>query len=513
MKYKATIGLEIHTELKTNSKMFCSCKNDPFHSKQNENICPVCLGMPGTLPVLNKQAIEWTIKTGLALNCKIGHPFPSGHSERSEESRYPSVSPQDDILYTKWDRKNYFYPDLPKAYQISQYDLPLCGEGYLEINPKSEARNPKQIQNSNNQNSKRKIRITRIHLEEDTGTLKHPEGRENVDYSLADYNRSGVPLMELVTEPDIETAQEAKEFCKEYQLILRHLKISDADMEKGQMRCEANISIRKLSTINNQLSTKLGTKVEVKNLNSFKAVEKAIEYEIERQTEALESGDKIIQETRGWDDAKGKTYVMRIKETSADYRYFPEPDLPPVTLSKSYVEKLKSELPESRKEKIKRWISDYDLDQKSASLIAGDSMWTSEFEERVPHTRYPKDLGTWIVNEPDFLDIPTVSSGTLVNYVHEGELSRSAAKGIFLDLKQGKSPRDIIEEKGLKQISDGGELESIVDKILKENPDVVANIKAGKTQAIGFLVGLIMRETKGQANPQIVNEIINKKIK
>src|SRR3990167_4581101 len=267
-KYKATIGLEIHAELKTSSKMFCSCKNDPFHSSQNENICPVCLGMPGTLPVLNRQAIEWTILTGLALNCKIGHSLP-----------YQSASsPRESALWCKWDRKNYFYPDLPKGYQISQYDLPLCFQGYLEISRyKIQDTRYKQIPNDKSQITNKKIRITRIHLEEDTGTLKHPEGRQEVDYSLADYNRSGVPLMELVTEPDIETAQEAKEFCKEYQLILRHLGVSDADMEKGQMRCEANVSI--------SVDKKLGTKVEVKNLNSFKAVEKAIEYEIERQTE------------------------------------------------------------------------------------------------------------------------------------------------------------------------------------------------------------------------------------
>lgn len=469
-KYQATIGLEIHAELKTASKMFCSCKNDPFHSQQNENICPVCLGMPGTLPVLNYQAIEWTIKTGMALNCQIAE-------------------------FSKWDRKNYFYPDLPKGYQISQYDLPLCYKGELELS------------------NDKKIRITRIHLEEDTGALKHPEGRQDVNYSLADYNRSGVPLMELVTDPDIETAQEAKEFCKEYQLILRHLKISNADMEKGQMRCEANISIRKLSTGNFQPSTKLGTKVEVKNLNSFKAVEKAIEYEIERQTEVLESGEKVVQETRGWDDKKGKTYIMRVKETSADYRYFPEPDLPPVILSKTYVEKLKATLPKLHSAKKEDYINNYQLSTINAALIASNPEMSEYFEEGLKDTKFIKEYASWIINEPNIMELSAKNLAELIDVIGNKEISRTAAKEIIPELKKGKSLSDIIKEKGLKQISNSGELESIVEKILKENPEIVAKIKSGKTQVIGFLVGQVMKETKGQANPQIVSGIINKKIK
>ena len=344
-KYEAVIGLEIHAELKTKRKMFCGCVNDPFHAKPNENVCPVCLGMPGALPVLNKQAIQWTILTGLALNCKVNK-------------------------FTKWDRKNYFYPDLPKGYQISQYDLPLVYEGWLEI----QNANIKD-QNDKLKNKNRKIGITRIHLEEDTGTSKHPEGRVEVDYSLLDYNRSGVPLMELVTEPDITSGEEAKEFCKTYQQILRTLGIADADMEKGQMRCEANISVRLKG------DKKLGTKVEIKNLNSFKSVQRASEYEIERQIEALESGEKIVQETRGWDEQKSKTYVMRVKETSADYRYFPEPDLPPVTITDEEIDKIKEQLPELPQQKIDRYVNDYQLNLADAQIIVGDVNKNKYFEE------------------------------------------------------------------------------------------------------------------------------------
>lgn len=461
-KYQTTIGLEIHAELKTESKMFCSCKNDPFHSQQNENICPICLGMPGTLPVLNHQAIEWTILTGLALNCKIAK-------------------------FSKWDRKNYFYPDLPKGYQISQYDLPLCSKGELILS------------------NDHKIGITRIHLEEDTGTLKHPEGRTDVDYSLADYNRSGVPLMELVTDPDIKTAQGAKEFCQKYQLILRYLDISDADMEKGQMRCEANVSISK--------DTKFGTKVEVKNLNSFKSVEKAIEYEIKRQTEVLDSGGKIMQETRGWDDKAGRTYVMRVKETSADYRYFPEPDLPPVIIDDSEIKKLEKQMPELPDEKNNRYIKEYKLSPESALMISS-SPFASNYFESIADIHNAQQLANWINNEPEILDfkIKAKNLAELVELIERGEISRKIGKEILPEMKQGKSPKEIIIEKKLGQVSDTSELDKIVSDIIKENPDIIAKIKAGKTQIIGFLVGEVMKKTKGQANPKIVQEIIRKKI-
>ena len=501
MKYIPTIGLEIHAELKTKSKMFCSCanaqtridtntENTNIHEQKpvdpNTNVCPVCLGMPGTLPVLNKQAIDWTIMTGLALNCQISD-------------------------FTKWDRKNYFYPDLPKGYQISQYDLPICHEGYLEIS--NEIKDQKF----------KKIRITRIHLEEDTGTSKHPEGRTDVNYSLLDYNRAGVPLMELVTEPDIESAEEAKEFCKEYQLILRSLRVADADMEKGQMRCEVNISLREITRTDTnkksheQTQMKLGTKVEVKNLNSFRAVERAIKYEIERQTEVLESGEKVVQETRGWDDAKGKTYTMRIKETSADYRYFPEPDLPPVIITEASIKKLESSMPELPDKKLHKYIEKYGLNQADAKILVGDIEKAKYFEEcLILNTKYQipdKKIASWIINEASDLQIKPELLVELVKSIEQGEISGKIAKEMLPEIKKGKKPSEIIKEKGLKQISDSSELEKIIEQVLSHNSDAVEKIKAGQKGVMGFLVGQVMKETKGQANPKVVSEIINNKLK
>lgn len=474
--YKATIGLEIHAELKTKSKMFCSCSNDPFSSDANINICPICLGMPGTLPVLNNKAIEFTIKTGLALNCKIAS-------------------------ITKWDRKNYFYPDLPKGYQISQYDLPICQKGFLQV-------------------AGRKIKVTRIHLEEDTGTLKHPEGRAEVNYSLADYNRAGVPLMELVTDPDITNAKEAKLFCQNYQQILRTLKIADADMEKGQMRCEANVSVRPLMDADKKISADqrrlnqcksapLGTKVEVKNLNSFKSVERAINYEIERQTDVLESGDKVIQETRGWNDKQNKTYVMRVKETSADYRYFPEPDLPPVMIAQQEIDKIKKELPELPEERVKRYI-DLDISENDALIITND-VAKAEFFDKLCQILPPELLplaADWLVNIIKDSVIDEKLFAELLVMTEKGEINRGVAKDILPEIIKGKSPEQIIKEKGLKQISDVGDLQKIIKEIIKQNPAIVESIKKGKTQVIGYLMGQVMQATKGQANPKLVNKII-----
>ncbi len=525
-KYEATIGLEIHAELKTKSKMFCSCKNNPFNSGPNENVCPVCLGMPGTLPVLNKKAIEDTILTGLALNCKVNE-------------------------FTKWDRKNYFYPDIPKGYQISQYDLPLVYDGYLEIaNSEQQTANSKQLTANS-----RKIGITRIHLEEDTGTSKHPEGREDVDYSLLDFNRAGVPLMELVTEPDIRSASEAKEFCKNYQQILRTLGVADADMEKGQMRCEANISVRNIINSKSEIRNpkqiqnpkskyqNLGTKVEVKNLNSFRSVEKAIEYEIERQIEALENGDKIVQETRGWDEKKNQTYIMRKKETSADYRYFPEPDIPPViilenskseTLNSKQILSLKSQtqniinideirkqLPELPKDKVERYVRDYKISKSDAEIIANNPAMREYFEKiskskfqitnKIQISNY-KIIANWIVNEIPDLSIKPEHLAELVNLITSGKISQKIAKDILPEIKKGKSPEKIIKEKGLEQVSDTGEIDKIVEKVIKENPDAVEKIKSGQMGVIGFLVGQVMKESKGKANPKVVNEILRSKI-
>jgi len=513
-KYIPTIGLEIHAELKTKSKMFCSCRNIAISDKPlaisqkqkansqqpNTNVCPVCLGMPGTLPVINKEALNYTIDTGLYLNGTISK-------------------------FTKWDRKNYFYPDLPKGYQISQYDLPVVTGGYIEITQNSNLK----TQNHSLKLKTKKIRITRIHLEEDTGTSKHPEGREGINYSLLDYNRAGVPLMELVTEPDITSAHEAKEFCQKYQLALRHLKIADADMEKGQLRCEVNISLAKtqnleLKTKNHNLKLKteipnykLGTKVEIKNLNSFRAVEKSIEYEIKRQTEILEEGKKVVQETRGWDDAKGKTYTMRIKETSADYRYFPEPDLPPVEIYQSIINTRKKLLPKSLEEIEKEYIEKFQISPQDAEILIFDIEKYNKFDEiqknKMFEIKNAKKLANILINEPLAIKIKNEFLLELANLLDKNIISSKIFKEIMPEVEKGKSPAKIIEEEGLKQISDSGKLESIIEKVVKENPEVTAKIKAGKSQVIGFLVGQVMKETKGKANPKIVNEILRNKIK
>ncbi len=469
-KYEATIGLEIHAELKTNSKMFCDCKNDPFNSQPNINTCPICGGLPGTLPTLNKQAIDWTILTGLAIDCEIGHK-------------------KNDTYFTKWDRKHYFYPDLPKGYQISQYDLPICHDGKITVKDQL-------------------VRVKRIHLEEDTGSLKHPEGKSHVDYSLVDYNRAGVPLMELVTEPDIHSALQAKEFCKKYQLILRYLNVSEADMEKGQMRCEANISVRDV-----EKGKELGTKVEVKNLNSFKAVEKAIEYEIKRQTKELEKGGKIDQETRGWNDARQVTYVMRKKESAADYRYFPEPDLPPITFAREQIIKLKNQLPELPDQRQEKYIEKYQLSRYEAEVLANNLKMNIYFEETVKEGADPKLASKWIINEMPDLSAKIKDFVELLELMKGNIISGKLAKEILPKVKNGEAPKDIIDKLGLKQINNEDELANIIKKIMEANPDAIEKIKNGKKETIGFLIGQIMRETKGQANPAAVNKILNDEIK
>ena len=339
MTYKTVIGLEIHIELKTKSKMFCSCKNDPGEKHPNVNVCPICMGHPGTLPVINEEAVRKVIKTGLALNCQI-------------------------LEYSKFDRKNYFYPDLPKGYQISQYDKPLCVNGYLKLS----------------ESKPQTIKIRRIHLEEDTGKLIHPE---NADYSLVDFNRAGIPLMELVTEPDMHSAKEAREFAENLHLIMHYLNVSDADMEKGEMRVEVNISLA-------QKEGELGTKVEIKNLNSFRAVERGIDYEIKRQTELLERGEKVIQETRGWDDVKGITVSQREKEEAHDYRYFPEPDLPPLHHSKEFINEIKSEIPELPQQRRERFAKEYELDEKSIETLTYNKDLGEYFEKVI--SEFPPKL-------------------------------------------------------------------------------------------------------------------------
>jgi aspartyl-tRNA(Asn)/glutamyl-tRNA(Gln) amidotransferase subunit B len=483
MSYKPTIGLEIHAELKTNSKMFCSCKNDPDEKRPNYNICPICTAQPGTLPVANEEAIKKVIKTGLALNCKI-----------AEDS--------------KFDRKNYFYPDLPKGYQISQYDMPLCEKGYLVIED-------------------HKIGITRIHLEEDTGSLSHPEG---ADYSLVNLNRAGVPLMELVTEPDITSGKEARKFAEELQMIFKYLGVSDADMEKGQMRVEVNISISKGKT--------LGTKVEIKNLNSFKVVEKAVDFEIKRQEEVLESGEKVVQETRGWHDKKEITFSQREKEEAHDYRYFPEPDLPPMHFEKDYVEKIKITLPELPERKRERFKTEYDLDDNATEFFVTNKDLSeyfekvaSEFEAWLEAEGIKEDkklyklVANYLISDvmglhagKDFKEaefkITPENFAEFVKMIYKGEISSKVAKMVLLEMfNTGDDPSDIVDDNNWRQMSDDSELEKIIKSVIEKNPKAVADYKAGKQNSLQFLAGQVMAATRGTAKPETVQELLKKELK
>ena len=504
--YKVIVGLEIHVELNTKSKMFCSCLNNPDEKQANVNVCPICLGHPGTLPVINKEAVRKTIKAGLALNCQIPE-------------------------HSKFDRKNYFYPDLPKGYQISQYDLPFCKKGFLNIGGK-------------------KIRITRIHLEEDTGKLLHPvrdqqiwkQGQrkqisngvnpEGTDYSLVDFNRAGIPLMELVTEPDITSAKEARKFAEELQLILRYLDVSNADMEKGQLRVEANISLTKTG--------KLGTKVEIKNLNSFRAVEKGIDYEIKRQTEILKSGKKVIQETRGWDEIKGLTVGQREKEESHDYRYFPEPDLPPLYHSKEFINEIKAGIPELPQQRRERFKKEYNLSEKEVEVFVQNKdlgeyfekaaseliNWVKETEkknkiERAEFLKLVKLCSNYIISDlqgllkgasvvdEDFRITPE-NFAEFICLIYEGKISSKIAKMVLEEMfKTGADPSHIIKEKGLTQITDVKEIERIAREVISKNPKAIEDFKKGKQNAFQYLIGQIMAQSRGKANPQVVRDVLN----
>ena len=497
MSYAPVIGLEIHVELKTKSKMFCSCENNPFEGDANSNVCPVCMAHPGSLPVINEEAVKKVIKTGLALNCQI-----------AQES--------------KFDRKNYFYPDLPKGYQISQYDKPFCKKGFLNINGK-------------------KIRITRVHLEEDTGKLLHPQG---ADYSLVDFNRAGVPLMELVTEPDLHSAKEARKFAEELQLIIRYLGVSNADMEKGQLRVEVNISLSK--------NKEMGTKVEIKNLNSFRIVEKAIDYETERQAEVLDSGKKVVQETRGWDEKKGITVSQREKEEAHDYRYFPEPDLPTLHFSQDFINKIKVEIPELPQNKRERFKKEYGLNEKEIEVYISKKDLSEYFEKvsselrewigterqislkdeefkkiiKVASNYLSSDL-LGLIRDLSGLDAEYLFSGWEVNIKASPENFAEFVKMIYLEqisskiakmvlsemIKTGKDPSHIIEEKGLIQITDEGEIEKIIKDVISKNPKAIEDYKKGKENALQFLIGQVMAKTKGRANPDKLKQLFIKNIK
>ena len=480
-EYLATIGLEIHTQLKTASKMFCSCSSEYFGAGPNSHTCPVCLGLPGALPVINKEAIEKAVKFALALNCQ--------------------VAPE-----SKFDRKNYFYPDLPKGYQISQFDLPIGKNGWVDVDGK-------------------RIRVNRVHMEEDTGKLVHGEvGGERV--SLIDFNRSCVPLMEIVSEPDITSSEEARLYAKKLHQIARYLEVSDADMEKAGMRFDINVSVRTAG------SNKLGEKVEVKNVNSFRFLEKAIVYEIERQISSLKSGKKIEQETRGWVEAKSITVLQRTKETSPDYRYFPEPDLPPLSFKEEGIKKLRLGLPELPDEKTERFETQYALDNKTVHTLTESNNLAQWYEEAlVIYAKEKRDkadkakkMANWVVGElvrqmkERSLTIETVpvepaAFVELLDLVDEGKINQVVAKQVLTSMfETGMLPAKIIEQKGLSQVSDEEELEEAVTKVLGEFKKAVEDYRLGKEASFGFLVGQVMRKTAGRANPKVVGDILRKKL-
>ncbi len=478
MKYEAVIGLEVHTELRTATKIFCSCKTS-FGAEPNTNVCPVCLGLPGVLPVLNKKVLEFAVRTGLALNCEISR-------------------------FSKFDRKNYYYPDLPKNFQTSQYDLPICEHGHLDIEVDGK---------------KSTIRITRAHMEEDAGKLvHHGTSITDSDYSLVDYNRTGTPLLEIVSEPDIRSAKEAVAYMEKLRAILQYCGVSDCKMEEGSLRCDANISVRPVG------QKELGTKTEIKNINSFRGVERAIEYEAMRQAQLLEDGGTVVQETRTWDEKEGVTKSMRKKEEANDYRYFPEPDLVPFTVSDEYIEEIRRTLPELPDARKARYMAEYGLDAYNADYLTNDKDRADYFEAMVAAGADPKDAANWLMGDfakllsrdgLEMKDAPVKAAdmADLLKLITKGTISGKIAKQVFSEMwTSGKTPETIVKEKGLVQISDTGALEELADRIIAANPQSVADFKAGKKKAVGFLMGQIMKETKGKANPQIVNGILTKKL-
>ena len=473
--YEVIIGLEVHAELSTKTKIFCSCPTK-FGAAPNTQTCPICMGMPGTLPVLNEKVVEYAVKAGLATNCEISRN-------------------------SKNDRKNYFYPDLPKAYQISQYDKPLCEHGYVEIDTKE---------------GKKKIRLTRIHIEEDAGKLNHDEFAGG---SLVDLNRAGVPLIEIVSEPDLRSSEEVEEYLRRLKSILEYIEVSDCKMQEGSFRADVNVSVRKKG------DPKLGTRTEMKNMNSFRSITRAIEYEVDRQIDVIEDGGEVEQETLRWDDVSGKTFPMRDKEDAQDYRYFPDPDLVAIKLSEEYIENIRKslpELPESRKE---RYLKEYGLSEKDANIITASKYLSDLFEGAIKVCNNPKAVNNWIISdisrilnetEMEPIEIPFDSNqlGKLIILIDKGTISSSIAKKVLVEMfEHPRDPEDIIDEKGWVQISDEGAIKEVVLKVLEANPQSVADYKGGKDKALGFLVGQAMKETRGKANPQMLNQMFLEELK
>lgn len=475
MEFETVIGLEVHAELSTKTKIFCNCYTE-FGAPPNTHTCPICLGHPGTLPVLNKQAVDFAIKAALALNCEIS-------------------------MDTKFDRKNYFYPDLPKAYQISQYDKPIGKNGWIEIDIN---------------NVKKRIRINRLHLEEDAGKLIHSD---NGNETLIDYNRVGVPLIEIVSEADLRSPEEAKLYLEKLKSILQYTAVSDVKMEEGSLRCDANISLRP------EGQREFGTKTELKNMNTFRGVQRALEYEVKRQTELLDENKEVIQETLRWNDEQGITITMRSKEDAHDYRYFPDPDLVDMQLDQEWIDKIKAELPELPDSRKARYIKDYGLTSYDADILTSTKSIADFFEESLTYSKDAKAIANWIMgdllaylNQQNLTinesKITSKNFGEMLNLIENGTISGKIAKMVFKEIiETGKSPTVIVEEQGLVQISDESEIEGIINQILDNNQQSVEDYRNGKQQALGFLVGQVMKETKGKANPQIVNKLLMNKLK
>ncbi len=472
-EYEVVIGLEVHAELATKTKIFCNCPTE-FGAEPNTHICPVCTAMPGTLPVLNEKVVEYAVKAGLATNCWIE---------------------QD----SKNDRKNYFYPDLPKSYQISQFDKPLCNDGYIEID--------------DDEGNKKKIRILRIHIEEDAGKLNHSEHGGD---TLVDLNRAGVPLIEIVSEPDMRSKGEVDRYLRSLKAILECIEVSDCKMQEGSLRADVNISVHKKGE-------PFGNRCEMKNMNSFKTIQAALEYEINRQIDICKNGGTVEQETLRWDDAKGQTVVMRNKENAQDYRYFPDPDLVAIKLSDEYIENIKNNLPELPEKKKARYMTEFGLGEKEAKILTGSKYLSKLFEDTVENCKNAKAAVNWIIfdiarilndKELEAEQIPFTGKelSSIIKLIEDGTISSSIGKKVLEELfslskENMKQPKEIIEEKGWVQVSDENVIKEVVSKILAANPGSVADYKAGKTKAMAFLVGQAMKETKGKANPQMLNKI------
>ncbi|MGB7445084.1 MAG: Asp-tRNA(Asn)/Glu-tRNA(Gln) amidotransferase subunit GatB [Coleofasciculaceae cyanobacterium] len=484
-QYEAIIGLETHCQLSTQTKIF-SYSSTEFDSPPNTNIDPICMGLPGVLPVLNQKVLEYAVKAGLAINCQI--------------------SP-----YSKFDRKQYFYPDLPKNYQISQYDLPIAEHGWLEIELTDEDDNP----------IRKKIGITRLHMEEDAGKLVHA-GSDRLSgstYSLVDYNRAGIALLEIVSEPDIRSGEEAAEYAQELRRIMRYLGVSDGNMQEGSLRCDVNVSVRPVG------QKEFGVKVEIKNMNSFSAIQKAIDHEIERQTAAIEAGEPIFQETRLWEEGSQRTISMRKKEGSSDYRYFPEPDLPPIEVSKEQLEKWRSELPELPAQKRHRYENELGLSAYDARVLTDDRLVAEYFEAAINAKANAKQAANWVMGDiaaylkNEKLTITEMALKPLVlaemiNLIEDGTISGKIAKEILPELlSKGGSAKELVERKGLIKISDTGELETIIEEIVAAHPKELEQYRAGKTKLQGFFVGQVMKKTSGRADPKLTNQILGKKLK